>query len=126
MEGRRLLRPMFGPEQSQLPYVEMIWVDKDQGIGALILLGSLAGIGIYTWLLIFYATVILQLTAFVAVALILGILAWIGWTMATIPPPEPIEAQGLIGASDTTISSVTHSPSMAQNVDPAAKDRQSG
>lgn len=117
---------MFGLELSQLLCMEVIWVDKDQAIGALILLGSLAGIGIFTWLLIFYTTIILLLTAFVAVALILGILAWIGWTMATIPPPEPIEAQRLIGSSDTTISSVTNSPSMAQNADPAAKDRQSG
>jgi predicted DNA-binding transcriptional regulator len=29
-------------------------------------------------------------TAFVAVFLILGILSWIGYTMATTPPPEPL------------------------------------
>ena len=32
----------------------------------------------------------LRVTAFLAVTLLLAILAWIGWTMATTPPPEPI------------------------------------
>jgi len=33
----------------------------------------------------------LELTGFIAVGGILGIGAWIGWTMATTPPPKPIE-----------------------------------
>ena len=33
----------------------------------------------------------MQLTAFIAVAGVLGILAWIGYTLATTPPPKPIE-----------------------------------
>ena len=32
----------------------------------------------------------LAYTAFVAVLVLLAILAWIGYTMATTPPPEPI------------------------------------
>ena len=31
-----------------------------------------------------------EITAFVGVLLLLAILAWIGYTMATTPPPEPI------------------------------------
>jgi len=54
--------------------------------------GSLAGIAIYGWLLTSpYYLLILQITAFVAVAGVLGILAWIGYTLATTPPPKPIE-----------------------------------
>jgi len=34
---------------------------------------------------------LLQLTAFIAIAGVLGILAWIGYTLATTPPPKPIE-----------------------------------
>ncbi len=33
----------------------------------------------------------LQVTAFIGIAVIFGILAWIGYTLATTPPPKPIE-----------------------------------
>jgi predicted DNA-binding transcriptional regulator len=68
-------------------------MNKDQGIGAVILVASIVGIVVYTWLLFTYAILILQITAFVAVALVLVISAWIGWTMATTPPPAPLEAE---------------------------------
>ncbi len=46
------------------------------------------GILIYGWLVFFYNPIfILQLTAFIAVAAIFAILIWIGYTMATTPPP---------------------------------------
>ena len=45
---------------------------------------------IYGLLLYFFTKAILELTAFLAVVVLLGILAWIGWTMATTPPPEPM------------------------------------
>jgi predicted DNA-binding transcriptional regulator len=68
---------------------------KDQAIGAVILLVSVVGIAVYAWLLYAYSIVVLQLTAFIAVAGILVILAWIGWTMATTPPPAPLESEPL-------------------------------
>ncbi|MEM1561916.1 MAG: hypothetical protein QXE73_01585 [Candidatus Bathyarchaeia archaeon] len=34
---------------------------------------------------------VLQLTGFIAVATILAIISWIGYTLATTPPPKPIE-----------------------------------
>jgi len=64
---------------------------KDQAIGAVILIGSVAGIMIYAWLLYAFAMIVLQATAFLAVAAVLVILAWIGWTMATTPPLEPLD-----------------------------------
>jgi predicted DNA-binding transcriptional regulator len=67
-------------------------LNKDQAIGALMLIVSIAGIIIYGWLLFFInALFVLQVSAFIAVVAILGILAWIGYTMATTPPPAPIE-----------------------------------
>jgi predicted DNA-binding transcriptional regulator len=60
-------------------------------MGAAILVISLVVIVVYAWLLYSYALIVLQITAFVAVAGVLLILAWIGWTMATTPPPAPIE-----------------------------------
>jgi len=66
-------------------------MNKDQLIGLSILIASIIGIGLYAWLLYAYALIVLQITAFIAIAAILGILAWIGYTMATTPPPTPIE-----------------------------------
>jgi len=65
-------------------------MNKDQALGVAILVGSVAGIIVYAWLLYSFTIIMLQLTAFLAVAAVLVILAWIGWTMATTPPLEPI------------------------------------
>jgi predicted DNA-binding transcriptional regulator len=65
-------------------------MNKDQGIGAFILVASIIGVIIYAWLLFAYAIVVLQITAFIAVAAVLVIAAWIGWTMATTPSPAPL------------------------------------
>ena len=66
---------------------------KDQVVGALILIGSIAGIVIYGWLVGFspWPVITIQVTAFLGIAVILAILAWIGWTLATTPAPTPIE-----------------------------------
>lgn len=56
------------------------------------MIGSIAGITLYGYLLTTpYSFLLLQLTAFIAVAGVLAILAWIGYTLATTPPPKPIE-----------------------------------
>jgi predicted DNA-binding transcriptional regulator len=68
-------------------------VNKDQLIGAIILIGSAVGLVAYTYLLYAFATIVLQITAFLAVALVLVIMGWIGWTMATTPPPAPLELE---------------------------------
>ena len=68
-------------------------MSKDQAIGVLLLVGGILGILLYGWLVFLseWAMVVLQLTGFVAVAGVLGILSWIGYTLATTPPPKPIE-----------------------------------
>jgi predicted DNA-binding transcriptional regulator len=63
---------------------------NDRAIGGGILLGSVAGIVIYGLLIYYWPLLVLEITAFVAVLVLLAILAWIGYTMATTPPPEPI------------------------------------
>lgn len=65
---------------------------NDRAIGGTILGVSVLGIVIYGALLAlpWAWEWTLRITAFLAVALLLGILAWIGYTMATTPPPEPI------------------------------------
>ncbi len=66
---------------------------RDQQLGVVLLVGCIAGIIIYGWLVFFsqWAILVLQLTAFAGVAAILGVLAWIGYTLATTPPPKPLE-----------------------------------
>ena len=58
------------------------------------------GIIVYGVLMLYWPTVLLQLTAFVGVAVLLGILAWIGYTMATTPPPEPITEMPAPGTAE--------------------------
>jgi predicted DNA-binding transcriptional regulator len=77
-------------------------MNKDQAIGAIILLVSVVGIAAYAWLLYAYSIIVLQATAFVAVAGILVILGWIGWTMATTPPPAPLEGETLSPEAQTS------------------------
>jgi predicted DNA-binding transcriptional regulator len=76
-------------------------VSKDQSIGGLIFIvcvvvGILYTVGLFywgnpmgsEWPLQFW---LIALPVFVAFVAIMGIGAWIGWTMATTPPPKPIE-----------------------------------
>lgn len=63
---------------------------NDRAIGGAILGGSVIGIIVYGLLLYYWGSLVVEITAFVAVLVLLSILAWIGYTMATTPPPEPI------------------------------------
>jgi predicted DNA-binding transcriptional regulator len=63
---------------------------NDRAIGGAILGGSIIGIILYGLLIFYWPLVVLEITAFLAVLILLAILAWIGYTMATTPPPEPI------------------------------------
>jgi len=75
-------------------------VSKDQSIGGVILIvcvviGILYTVGLFyiggdpfKWELRFS---LIALPVFIAFIAIMGIGAWIGWTMATTPPPKPIE-----------------------------------
>lgn len=66
-------------------------MDKDRLLGLGILAASLAGIVLYGYALYASPMIVLQVTAFIAVAAVLAILAWIGYTMTTTPTPTPVE-----------------------------------
>lgn len=83
-------------------------VSKDQAIGGLIfivcvvlIVGYVAGMFFYPnikdalgWTSPAYETVkywLVAIPVLIAFVAVLGIGAWIGWTMATTPPPKPIE-----------------------------------
>jgi predicted DNA-binding transcriptional regulator len=61
---------------------------NDKTIGGIITVGSLAAIIVYFWLLFMspYSWLTIQVSAFLAVGIILLIIAWIGYTLATTPP----------------------------------------
>jgi len=75
-------------------------VSKDQTIGGMIfavclIIGVLYTVGLFyfggnplEWTIPFWLIAIPVFLAFIA---IMAIGAWIGWTMATTPPPKPIE-----------------------------------
>jgi predicted DNA-binding transcriptional regulator len=69
-------------------------MNKDQVLGIVILLGCIFGDALYLYLLFLspWAVLVLNITMFVAVTAVLLILAWIGYTLATTPPPAPIES----------------------------------
>lgn len=68
-------------------------MNKDQAIGAGIFVISVIAILLYIWLTFFtpWSYLVIQITATVAIAIIFGIIAWIGYTLATTPAPKPIE-----------------------------------
>lgn len=68
-------------------------MSKDQALGFGMMVASIVVILIYGWLVFLseYSLLILKLTGFIAVAGVFGILAWIGYTLASTPPPKPIE-----------------------------------
>jgi len=76
--------------------IRCLEMSRDQLVGALILIASIIGILVYGWIVFFteWTLILLQLTGFIVVAVVLGILAWIGYTLATTPPPKPIEDVG--------------------------------
>jgi threonine/homoserine/homoserine lactone efflux protein len=51
-----------------------------------------------------YSIVVLQVTAFIAVAGVLAILAWIGWTMATTSPPAPLDIEQKSPETETCLA----------------------
>jgi len=66
---------------------------NDRVLGGGILLGSLVGLALYFYLVFVspWSFLVIQISAFAAVAAVLVIVAWIGYTLATTPPPKPIE-----------------------------------
>lgn len=67
-------------------------MNKDRVVGSLLLVVSVAVIIVYGYLLFTdWWQLLIKLTGFIAVAGVFGILAWIGYTLATTPPPKPIE-----------------------------------
>ena len=68
-------------------------MSKDQITGWIILMGSILGVFAYLYLALLspWTMLTIQISAFLAVAAVLLIVAWIGYTLATTLPPTPLE-----------------------------------
>ncbi len=68
--------------------------ERDKLIGGGFMVVSVAVVLLYLYGLFFneaLGQLLIKLTVFIAVAGVMGILGWIGYTLATTPPPKPIE-----------------------------------
>jgi predicted DNA-binding transcriptional regulator len=76
----------------------------DKTTGWIILIGSLFGIVVYFYLLFLspWCWFTIQVSAILAVGGVLLIIAWIGYTLATTPPPMPLEDFDINTDEDTT------------------------
>jgi predicted DNA-binding transcriptional regulator len=66
-------------------------MNTDQILGAAIMIISILAIIVYGYLIFTYPLIVLQITVFLVIAVILGILAWIGYTLLITPAPKPVE-----------------------------------
>ncbi len=75
----------------------------DRSVGLAIFIVSILGFMAYAWLLLAseWGMIVLQLTVLAAVAGLLGILAWIGLTMATTPSPSVEQEPQVMRGSET-------------------------
>jgi len=68
-------------------------LSRDRILGLAIVVASVAIVVVYNYVLFAtsYYLQLLKLTGAIAVTAVFGVLAWIGYTLATTPPPKPIE-----------------------------------
>lgn len=68
-------------------------MSRDRILGLAIVVASVAIVVVYNYVLFAtsYYLQLLKLTGAIAVTAVFGVLAWIGYTLATTPPPKPIE-----------------------------------
>ena len=81
---------------------------NDKTTGTLLLVGSIGILAIYSYALFFagssIAILVLQITAFVVVAGILGLVGWIGYSIATTAPPPHQEPEVELGKTKEDIT----------------------
>ncbi len=96
---------------------------NDRITGSLLLAAAIGILLIYSYGLFFagsfMALLVLQLTAFVGVAAILGLVGWIGYSIATTAPPPPPEPEVELGGNkeeeDTTTPTAPPAPTPQQS-----------
>ncbi len=76
---------------------------NDKSTGSLLLVGAVGILVVYGYALFFagssIAIMVLQITALIGVAAILGLVGWIGYSIASTTPPPPPEPEAELGAN---------------------------
>ena len=89
---------------------------RDRIIGAALVVGAIIGVIVYGLLVfasfwyhttsltggLYVSIAVLEISAFIAVLAILAVLGWIGYVMATTPPPVPLEPEPTPAPSTAT------------------------
>jgi len=68
------------------------------------MVASIIVIIFYAFVDIYFPLIVLQITAFLAIAAVLVILAWIGYTLMTTPAPKPVVEEPTSAAPASTVS----------------------
>ena len=94
--ARSLLSKAVGAKGKNVQGGTTAKMSRDQVYGWIILVVSLAIILGYIWAVFFppmvgLDTLVIKFTGVAAIGFGFGIMAWIGYTLATTPPPEPID-----------------------------------
>jgi len=94
--ARALLSKAVGAKGKNVQGGTTAKMSRDQVYGWIILVVSLAIILGYIWAVFFppmvgLDTLVIKFTGVAAIGFGFGIMAWIGYTLATTPPPEPID-----------------------------------
>jgi len=68
-------------------------VSKDRAVGGGLVAGAAIVFGIILYLLFFspWSLITLKILVMIGVGIVAGLVGWIGYTLATTPPPKPIE-----------------------------------
>ena len=87
---------------------------NDKTTGSLLLAAAIGILLVYSYALFFagssIAILVLQITAFVIVAGILGLVGWIGYSIATTSPPPPPEPEAEISGNKDKEDTAPASP----------------
>ncbi len=76
-------------------------MNKRQLIGAAVFVMALEGIIAYGIMVYYYPIPVLQLSVFIIVSIMLGLAAWIGYSMMTSKPEEKEEGEKGRGTGET-------------------------
>lgn len=73
---------------------------NDRTTGTLLMIGAIGILALYSYGLYQFTILVLAITAFIAVALVLGLVGWIGYSIATTSPPPSPEPEPSTGQNE--------------------------
>ena len=87
---------------------------NDRTTGTLLMVGAIGILALYSYGLFQFTILVLAITAFIGVAAVLGLVGWIGYSIATTSPPPPPEPEPSTGENASKKTDDTSSPKPVQ------------